>query len=218
MRIKYKNEIFNYLLTNKWDINDFNVDDNEFEFIVQYKVTPLKFKFYFPNDFDFFFPSWIVYSPNWRSDGTNLSDWYTTFKLFRKWLITIKNYIDDQNAIDLWDEYLKGNSVVYSKNIDFDNQDNFTPDEQQQLRMSINELKGLIINKFELLEEQQKIVNDRLDYLAEASVRLNKFDWKGTLVNTIMSISIALSLDTEKGKILLKLFQRIFQNIKGLLS
>ena len=84
--------------------------------------------------------------------------------------------------------------------------------------MSINELKGLIINKFELLEEQQKIVNDRLDYLAEASGRLNKFDWKGTLVNTIMSMSIALSLDTEKGKILLKLFQRIFQNIKGLLS
>lgn len=47
MRIKYKNEIFNYLLTNKWDLNDFNVDDNEFEFIVQYKVTPLNSNFIF---------------------------------------------------------------------------------------------------------------------------------------------------------------------------
>ena len=219
MRTIYKNEIFNYLLTNKWDISDFKISDREDSFIVNYKETPLNFSIYFPHDFDLFFPSWTIYSPNWKSTGANPSAWPETFQLFQKWLeTTVKNYIDDQNTIDLWEEYLNGNSVVCLKSIDFDNQENFTPDEQQQLRMSINELKRLIVNKFELLEEQQKIVSERLDYLVEASKRLNKFDWKGTLVNTIISISIALSFDTNKGKILLGLFQSIFRSIKGLLG
>lgn len=219
MRTIYKNEIFNYLLANKWDVSDFKISDREDNFIVSYKETPLSFRFYFPNDFDLFFPSWIIYSPSWTSTGANPSAWPETFQLFQKWLeTTVKNYIDDQNTIDLWEEYLKGNSGVCFKNIDFNNQENFTPDEQQQLRMSINELKGLIVNKFDLLEEQQKIVSERLDYLAEASKRLNKFDWKGTLINTIINITLTLSLDTNKSKMLLKLFQSIFWSIKGLLG
>jgi len=59
-------------------------------------------------------------------------------------------------------------------------------------------------------------IDDRLDYLTQAVDRLNKFDWKSLLISTIISISVALSFDTEKGKQLFNLFKQVFDVIPKL--
>lgn len=218
MRPKYKNQIFNYLLKMGWDINDFEIQDSTEIFEIQYKGTPLCFRFYFPISFDSFIPSYVTYSPNWYHDKERQSDWSATFSLFEDWLKEhVKLYIEDLNTLDLWDEYIKSNNAVCYKNIDFDSLENFTPEEQQQLQMSINELKGLIIDKFQLQVEQQKIVNERLDYLITATTRLNKFDWKGVVVNTIISLIIALAFDSEKANQFIELFKVVFHGMKNIL-
>lgn len=218
MRIKYKNQIFNYLLRMGWDINDFEIEDSTEMFAIQYRDTPLCFRFYFPDSFDFFIPSYVTYSPRWDNDMKGRYDWSGTFLLFQDWLSKhVKSYIEDLNTLDLWDEYIKSNNAVCYKNIDFDSQENFTPEEQQQLQMSINELKGLVINKFQLQVEQQKIVNERLDYLITATTRLNKFDWKGVVVNTIISLIIALAFDSEKANQFIELFKVVFHGMKNIL-
>ncbi len=79
------------------------------------------------------------------------------------------------------------------------------------MRLAINDLKLLIHQQFGTTEVEQEAVVARLDYLVEASKRLNKYDWKSLAINTIISITITLSLDTEKGRQLFELFKRVFR-------
>lgn len=218
MRPKYKNEIFSYLITNNWDIIDFIVKEFDGNLRIYYKNTPLYFEFKATNSYDNYWISYTCYSPNWDVKTEYRYTWPRAILIFNNWLESeVKIYIEDQNTIDLWEEYMKSSKAVCSKNINFDSQENFTTEEQRQLQLSINELKGLIIDKFQLQEEQQEIINTRLDYLIEATSRLNRFDWKGTVINTIISLIIALSFDAEKANQLVKLFQIVFHGIKDML-
>ena len=84
--------------------------------------------------------------------------------------------------------------------------------------MAIEELKLLIHKNLETTVEEQQVVNNRLDYLIEAMNRLNKFDWKSIAISSIMSISVALTLDTNKGQLLFDLFKKVFSIIPMLLK
>jgi hypothetical protein len=79
--------------------------------------------------------------------------------------------------------------------------------------MSINELKLLIHQNFNTSQEQQKLVDDRLNYLIDSTNRLNKFDWKSVSISTMLSIVTTLTLDVEKGRQLFVLFQKVFSII-----
>ena len=100
--------------------------------------------------------------------------------------------------------------------IDFYNRKAFNIDERKQIIMSINDLKLLINNSLNTSTEEQSLVNERLDYLIEASDRLNKFDWKSLAISTLISISITLSLDTQKEQLLFELFKKVFSLIPTL--
>lgn len=76
--------------------------------------------------------------------------------------------------------------------------------------MSINELKLLIQTNLKTTGEEQEVVAERLNYLIDASKRLNKFDWKSLAVSTLINISVALTLDTAKGHLLFELFKKVF--------
>jgi hypothetical protein len=57
-----------------------------------------------------------------------------------------------------------------------------------------------------------EIIEKRLLYLSDAVDRLNKTDWYGIAISTLIGISINLSLDTEKGRLLFKLFKQVVEN------
>ena len=84
--------------------------------------------------------------------------------------------------------------------------------------MSINEFKVLIINGFHPDVKELNIIENRLEYLSESLNRLNKIDWKGLAISTVISISIALSLDTTSGHKLFELFKSVFHNVLYLLK
>jgi hypothetical protein len=94
----------------------------------------------------------------------------------------------------------------------------FNDTEKIQLRLSINEFKMLINKTFCPDEYETKAIHDRLDYLAESLDRLNRIDWRSLALSTVLSISIALSLDTTKGQILIDLFKRLFSNVIRLIT
>jgi hypothetical protein len=125
-------------------------------------------------------------------------------------------FIEENNTIDLWEQYTKGETLLNIEQIDFGDKTNFSSDEQRQISLSINELKYLIHSKFSTDIEQQELVNERLDYLIESSKRLNRFDWKSLAINTIITISVTLSLDTQKGNELFELFKQVFRVVPTL--
>ena len=66
-------------------------------------------------------------------------------------------------------------------------------------------------------QEELKSVDARLEYLSSAIDKHNKFDWKVIVINTVITITIALSLSAEQGSQLFQLFKQIFSNILYLL-
>ncbi len=71
----------------------------------------------------------------------------------------------------------------------------------------------MVISEFELTRKDIRILDGHIKYLSAAVDRLNKFDWKGVALGTIIAIIIQLTLDTEKGQRIFEFFQRVFSYI-----
>jgi hypothetical protein len=86
-----------------------------------------------------------------------------------------------------------------------------------------NKTKEALVNftdriklNFEPNSESLLIINSKLDYLKDTAERLDKFDWQGIALLTIISISIALSLDTDR--LLFQAFREYFKVVTKLIS
>jgi hypothetical protein len=226
MRTKYKNILYHIISEYNLEPSDFELTEtieNEMPSIVlSYKKTP--FSFIIRNSkesYELFDYQFIQYGPDFKMTpiypDTEFTDFETVANEFDEWLNEhIIKFIEDQNDIDLWSQIEHRSNELDINNIDFDNKNKFLNDEKKQIRLAINELKLLINRNFEINESEQKLVNDRLDYLIDATERLNKYDWKSLIISTLISISIALSFDTEKGKMLFELFRKVFLNIQNI--
>ncbi len=228
MRRKYKNEIFQLLLSSEYGIDKFELIENKYvdnlpSDSIQIKNTPLNFIIRNSlEDFDLFDYKFVRYAPDYPSSGYmpegNFTDFNDIKNSISLWLgISVKAYFEDRQEPDLWEEFKNGNKTINLNEIDFENQSNFSYEEKKQIELSLNELKFLIQTNLNTTQEEQEIVNNRLDYLIEASKRLNKFDWKSLALSTLFSISIALTLDTEKGHMLFELFKKVFSIVKMLM-
>jgi hypothetical protein len=221
---KYKNEIFAVVQSAGYDPDNFGWADDANSSWVTSKLTVknsgLWFLFLNPvENYGTFRYQYTSFNPQYSASGTFPRDKFLNFddikKDFLLWLNSqYKEFYEEQTGIDIWAEYKKGNKTLNLYQIDFDDKSPFSIDEKIQIKNSINDLKYLIQKNLNTNEQEQKLVNARLDYLIEASDRLNKFDWKSVAINTIISISITLSLDTEKGKFLFELFKKVFGAIQ----
>lgn len=228
MRKKYRNELFNLINEVGFNQNEFDLTENNQEKIhtttIEYRNSPFKFIIRsHPTSFEYFEYQYTPYGPSFELTEIEPINGYIQFnKIYNEvkdWIkYTIKEYIEDENEPDLWSEFKRGNKTLNINKIDFNEKSAFSLDEKKQILMSVNELKLLIHKSFLTSYEEQNLVIERLDYLIEASERLNKFDWKSLAVSTLMSITIALSLDTQKGQILFDLFIKVFSVLPVLIQ
>ena len=96
--------------------------------------------------------------------------------------------------------------------------DDFDEDQRTEIRKSLENLQEQIHTHLELPAAKLKIVEDRFAYLSEALDRLSRFDWWALLVYTMITIFIALALDTDRGERLLELLRKLFENLGNLLA
>lgn len=139
-------------------------------------------------------------------------------RYFYEWLRTdVKDYLDERNLPDLWSELETYRSIFNDVDITEESSSNFSSKEQSDIKHSIEKYKLLLEENFSPNREQSQFINEQLDYLANAVERLNRFDWRGLAISTLMGIAINLSVDTEKGKLLFSLFQQALQTATKLL-
>lgn len=218
MRLKYKNELFKKIQEWGYNANLFTVDNTDKNCLITLKNTPLSYHIENKISFDIFYIEHVTYSPEWFTQTGTCRFIDELLEDFQFWLKNhVDAYIADQTSIDLWDIFTNNNQSQNLNCIDFSTSEEFTEDEKIQMRLLMNEFKHLLIERLDLQEEQIKIVNVRLDYLIEATKRLNKFDWKGCAINSLMSIITALSLDVEKTQQLIHLFQTAFHYTTNLI-
>ncbi len=133
--------------------------------------------------------------------------------IFINWLNRhIREYLDEQELPDLWEQINNERPFVNNEIITDNELQTFTDEEKKQIRLSISEFKLLLKDRFSPNETQLQIIDNRLDYISNGLDRLNRFDWRGILLSSLISISVALSLDTMKGRQLYELFRQVFSS------
>lgn len=141
------------------------------------------------------------------------------YQMFSDWIRDeLNSYIEEIEEPDLWAQIQPQTPVVSDGPVGSDDREPFTEPEQAQLRMAIKEFRQLVIDKIGPSEEHLSLIDNRLDYLSEQVGQLNRINWRSLAFSTLISITIALSLNNEQGKELFELFKQVFSNVVLLLQ
>ncbi|MER2995940.1 hypothetical protein [Pontibacter populi] len=221
MLAKYKLEVKEYLKKSKFPISLFEFESND-RFIIYLSNTELRFEVeQSSKDFQSFQVYHNQYKPGYPllgPIGSNLKI-ANVIQHVDYWLKTaVEPYLDEINSSEIWRSFESNNLFEGAFNSDqsFVNTDDYsylTAPEVQHLKNAISQIKDEIVREFQISNELEKEINGKLDYLIESTDRLNKFDMKGTILNTFLSIGINLGVDTETGKTLYGIFKDAFYSV-----
>lgn len=173
-----------------------------------------------PRDFHEFDCLFSGYYPGYPTRGPFPTGEHHSFdsilRRFRAWLARdVLAAIDEEMLPDLWTQLSHPPAVL--KVGPGEEYERFGEEERVQVRLALREFRALVSKAFSPSVDEQAAVDEQLAYLAGAVDRLSRFDWRGVAMNTLIGISVTLSLDTEKGRLLYGLFQQAFAAIGHLL-
>lgn len=227
---KHKNKIFKVLQEQGLNPSQFSCEDLDCFYVKKtHPALKLKFKgseLYFiigQSDFSFdrFFTIQTEYSPDFQKKRDKLKaqnlQLLDVINEFIQWIEEdVKEYLKEIDTPNLWETYEKSIQPLNLENIDFEDDSNFNDEEKEHIKIDLNEIKILIAENFDFSKTQLKIIDQRLNYLEEATNRLNKTDWKGVAISTVFSMIINLGVDTQTGQTIIDLFKKVFENLPHL--
>ncbi|MFC2021339.1 hypothetical protein ACFLU1_06130 [Chloroflexota bacterium] len=201
-----------------------NIEEDGFFDQIVLVGSPLRFFIGLGDSFNEFDYKYIRFAPNFNTT-LSLREQLRRFQNLNElesavvyWLENhVQPYLSELLEPDLWQQMQLETPLVTGEALTSLDTNQFTDEEKLQIKMSINEFKVLVINQFKPSAEKLELIEGRLAYLTEAVDRLNRYDWRSVAISAIISISVALTLDTEGGRLLFDLFTRAFSNIAGLL-
>jgi len=225
---KYKNGFIEIIQSKGFEPQDFHAKekgaDGKHGFVISFRTSHLRFVVRNPehscDKFDYKHTSFgpVPCETEYLPPG-GWADIEEVYAAFENWLEkAVRVYINDLLEPDLWMELERQKPLVAGSILDKDETSPFSEDEKTQLRLSINEFRLLVSKTFQPSQQELEVIGNRLDYLSNRLDGLNRVDWRGLALSTIISISIALSLDTEQGRVLLNLFKQVFSKILYLLQ
>jgi hypothetical protein len=224
----YKNgflDIINEVGIDQEKFRSFDDKDNDHNiFIIELIKTPLKFIVRTsPRNFRDLNCRHTLFGPAFLTSEIIPGKYeYTSIKeinvLFKKWLdAVVKPYCEELLIPNLW-ERINQNSEAFLGDLNEQAMSLFTEEEKEQTKFALHQFTALISEEFKPSQTEMAFVNKRIDYLSEALDRLNRTDWKGLAISTLITISTALALDTNQGKVLFGLFKKVFSHILFLLQ
>lgn len=225
---KYRNSFFEIIQQQGLEPSAFNAEDTDscgdVLFRIELKDTPLRFVVQqAPGSYHNFRYGYTRFEPDFPLTKLRPAGTWEAIKFvrggFTEWLTRhVRVYLDELAGPDLWQQVELQKPLVSGTALGEEDMASFTEEEKTQLRLSINEFRLVIVKTFQPSQDQLKVITDRLDYLSSALDRLNRIDWRGLAISTMLSISVALGLDTEKGRALFELFKQIFTKVVHLLQ
>lgn len=187
-------------------------------------IVDTKLKFYFLNPehtWDHFKIKQTYFTPNfaessWIPTNNELLTYTQAEGQFKTWLQNhAKPFIIENDLDDVWNSIRLEEHLLQLTQIEITDKTQFTSDECMKIQASIDSLRKLLVDRFALSDLQLQYTNERLDYLANAVIRLNKFDWVNLLVSILLSIAINMSIDTNTGSIFWELVKTALSQVRG---
>jgi hypothetical protein len=122
-------------------------------------------------------------------------DWTLQLAHVARWLENLKR---EYEAPDLWGELGRQREVVAGEPAEDERENTpFTPEEQAEITAQLRELKEYLRANHQLTGQQMRAIESRLDYLADAARRLGRFDWRQTLVGTLLGLVVQAVVPSE---------------------
>jgi len=222
---QYRNNLLQIIQEQGLNPRLFQSEENELyekkAFEITLKDSPMKFIVRNnPGNFHKFIWNYTYFEPEYHMvECTSFENKEVLYATFSDWLQNhVKPYIYEITEPDMWTHVESETPLINGSEITEEGTSTFSDDEKIRIRMSINEFRLVIIKNFEPTKEELKIINARLEYLADSVDRLNKLDWRSIAFTTLIAISTALALDTEKGQLLFDLFKQVFSNLLQLMQ
>jgi hypothetical protein len=220
---QYRNELLELLVKNGNNVTEFELSQTETKNItILHRKTALWFHLetILQHDFSKFTGMFKPFSPSqsavkFPSQPNIMTDFEGVKRYFSDWTeVHVKAAMEEHEAPDLW-EIVKANPLAITS-INFSENKPFEIEERKQIQLGLDEIKFLLKQNFDLSQEQLALANQKIDYLKDATDRLNKTDWKGIAISTVFSIAYDLSLSPEKQSMLMGLFSKIWAVIQSL--
>lgn len=220
--IKYKNKLLTTIKESGLDPILFTVSDRTLDkenfFIIELRNSPIIFAVRPWDTFSQFEARHSRFEPSFplaRSFHTTILPLLNQFKW---WLNNVvKPYLDESSTPDLWQilEHARSDSVREIEDPNYSLP--FSQEEKDQIKQSIEQLRRLIANKFNVQEKQLRTITNLLNYLSDAVDKHNKFDWRGIAINVAFNIALHLALNPDETRQFFQLFTGVFSNITHLL-
>ncbi|WP_139996296.1 hypothetical protein [Paenibacillus paridis] len=215
---KDKNGFLHCIEQSKFSLNQFEVREGvvgtSLAFIISFKNSPMEFWYRNSEDsykeYDY---AYIQFSPNFtQSEYFPQNDWGTHIEFiyvaFVHWLNNdLTEYIEEQSSIDLWSTLLQKENEYLGVADDYAP---FTHDEKKTVVSMIENFRNLIAIEYNPTTNQINEITNKLEYLTLSIDKLNKYDWKGVLIQTLIGIATCLSFDTSQGAQLFAHAKRVF--------
>jgi len=224
---RYKNVFFQMIEGAGLNVGDFTTKEGIAEsgdptFIIHYRPANLTFTAVNRwSDPHHFYGYYTIYAPRtWKKRATEVDyqdegdeiDFSETKKALDTWLSDhVRTSIDEELLPDLWATVSA--TLVTTTSSPHSQTAHFTDEERRQLKLALATFRVRLVQTFKPNKAQLQVVSQQLDYLTAAVDRLNKFDWKGVALSTLIGISTALTLDTERGRQLYGLFQQALSTL-----
>lgn len=188
------------------------------------KGSPLCFSIAVGSTYDLYDYEFTLFAPNFpisKSRGERAMGWCDLDRLEEALIEWLKNhvrpYLSELLEPNLWQQMQLETPLVTGEVPSSEDIAYFTNEEKQQLKMSVSEFRLLVLKEFNPSTPELEIIDGRLNYITGAVDRLNRIDWRSIAISAVLAISLALTLDTESGRLLYDLFIKAFSSVVGLL-
>lgn len=226
---RYKNELLAVIQRNGLDPLSFAPVETTWgdlpAFVLRFKESGLQFIIrndsQNPHAFDY------TYTPFFPGRQTQPVDYipekdFLEFDLvldgFKGWIAQhVNEYVTEESVPDLW-ESLQAGAFLSEKSIQEHDDSFFSEPEKVQIKIALVSFQQAAVEQFRPSADQLAATEKQIKYLSDAVDRLNKFDWKGVAVSTLIGVCTNLSLDTERGRQLYGLFQHAMTAVLHLLK
>ena len=135
---------------------------------------------------------------------TRLIDWLTN---------ELKFYWTEQYDPDFWEHFETDGNNFISDSIDYESDEQFSDIEKEEVKLALNDVRIRLLNEYNFTPVQVQLIESRILYLEQNLDTKSKLDWKNLAIGAIISLILNLSVDTELGDQIWKLFISVFESI-----
>ena len=158
------------------------------------------------------------YHPNSGNKDTRLFSIAEVCNQLEGWLKDeVKQYyklIEITSIPSLWNEIKNVQQFDTSHAFTKADFEMFTNDEKKQIQDALSQFHKTLYEEIHPVKEDLREIQTKLDYLLKSVDRLNRFDWKGVALSTVIGIATNMSVDASTGHRIIELFKQAFMSIK----